>query len=69
MEMHAHVPKMGRTLGHWLVEGAFIVISVALGFCVMQVREERQNRELATRVRQGSRSGGAIESLDSRAVR
>jgi hypothetical protein len=27
MEMHAHVPKMGRTLGHWLLEGFFIVIS------------------------------------------
>jgi len=50
MEMHAHVPKVGRTLGHWLLEGVFIVISVALGFWVTQVREERQNRELATRV-------------------
>jgi hypothetical protein len=53
MEMHAHVPKMGRTLGHWLLEGLFIVISVALGFWVTQVREERQNRELAARVLQG----------------
>src|SRR6476661_811023 len=53
MEMHAHVPKMGRTVGHWLLEGLFIVISVALGFWVTQVREERQNRELAARVLEG----------------
>lgn len=53
METHAHVPKMGRTLGHWLLEGAFIVISVALGFWVTQVREDRQNRELAARVLRG----------------
>jgi hypothetical protein len=53
MEMHAHVPKMGRTLGHWLLEGFFIVISVALGFWVTQHREERQNRELAARVLKG----------------
>ena len=50
MEMHAHVPKIGRTLGHWLLEGLFIVISVALGFWVAQVREERQGHELAARV-------------------
>jgi len=53
VEMHAHVPKMGRTLGHWLLEGLFIVISVALGFWVTQVREERQNRALATRILKG----------------
>jgi len=53
MEMHAHVPKMGRTLGHWLLEGLFIVTSVALGFWVTQFREERQNRELAARILKG----------------
>src|SRR5215471_5076725 len=53
METHAHVPKIGRTLGHWLLEGLFIIISVALGFWVAQVREERQNRELAARVLKG----------------
>jgi hypothetical protein len=53
MEMHAHVPKIGKTLGHWLLEGLFIVISVALGFCVAQVREERQGHELAARVLKG----------------
>ena len=53
MEMHAHVPKTGQTLGHWLLEGLFIVISVALGFWVTQVREERQSRELAARVLKG----------------
>jgi len=53
MEMHAHVPKPGRTLVHWLLEGVFIVLSVALGFWVTQIREERQNRELAARVLKG----------------
>src|SRR5437764_813082 len=53
MEMHAHVPKIGKTLGHWLLEGLFIGISVALGFWVTQVREERQSRELAARVLKG----------------
>src|SRR6266542_6859355 len=53
MEIHAHVPKIGQTLGHWLLEGLFIVISVALGFWVTQVREERQSHELAARVLKG----------------
>ena len=53
MEMHAHVPKIGKTLGHWLLEGLFIVISVALGFWVTQVREERQSHQLAARVLTG----------------
>jgi hypothetical protein len=53
MEMHAHIPNMGKTLGHWLLEGLFIVISVALGFWVTHVREEHQNHELAVRVLNG----------------
>ena len=53
MEMHAHVAKPGRTIVHWLVEGVFIVVSVALGFWVTQIREERQNRELVMRVLEG----------------
>ena len=53
MEMHAHVPTLGKTLGHWLVEGLFIVISVALGFWVTQIREERQSHELVARVLNG----------------
>jgi hypothetical protein len=53
MEMHAHVPKVGRTLSHWLLEGVFIVLSIALGFGVTQLREEHQNRELAARVLKG----------------
>jgi hypothetical protein len=51
--IHAHLPKIGKTLGHWLLEGLLIVISVALGFWVTQMREERQNHELATRVLKG----------------
>jgi hypothetical protein len=53
MEMHAHVPNMGKALGHWLLEGLFIVLSVALGFWVTQIREEHQNHELAVRVLNG----------------
>src|ERR1700680_1174365 len=53
MEMHTHVPRVGSTLGHWLLEGMFIVISVALGFWVTQIREERQSHELAARVLKG----------------
>ncbi len=53
MEMHAHVPHVGKTLGHWLLEGLFIVISVALGFWVTHLREERKNHELASRVLHG----------------
>ena len=34
VEMHAHVPKIGTTIGHWLLEGLFIVISVGLGFWI-----------------------------------
>ena len=56
MELHAHVPKIGKTLGHWVLEGLFIVISVALGFWVSQVREERQSHELAARVLKGLES-------------
>ena len=50
MEMHAHVPKIGKTAVHWLLEGLFIVMSVALGFGMAQFRESRLNHELAARV-------------------
>ena len=63
MEIHAHVPKIGQTLGHWLLEGSFIVISVALGFWVTQVREERQSHELAARVLKSLRRHEALQLL------
>jgi len=50
MEMHAHVPKVGSTLKHWLIEGTFIVLSVGLGFWVSGIRERNQNKELVDRV-------------------
>lgn len=49
MEIHAHVPKLGKTAGHWLLEGLFIVVSVLLGFGVAQYREHQAERELAAR--------------------
>jgi hypothetical protein len=47
MEVHAHVPHMGRSWTHWLLEGAFIVVSVLLAFGAGQWREQRVNRETA----------------------
>ena len=42
--------RIGRTPPQWLLEGLFIIVSVALGFAVAQYGEHRSNRELATRV-------------------
>jgi hypothetical protein len=56
MEIHAHVPKIGKTAVHWLIEGFFIVISVGLGFAMAQYRESRDNRELGARVLQSLRA-------------
>lgn len=39
-----------RSLPHWLLEGVFIVVSVALGFAVGQYGERRSERALADRV-------------------
>ena len=50
MEIHAHVPKIGKTPAHWLLEGLLIVVSVGLAFGVAQFRESRENHELAARV-------------------
>lgn len=44
---------MGKSLPHWLLEGLFIVMSVALAFGVGECREYRANRELATHVLRG----------------
>ena len=48
--MDVHLPKIGKTPAHWLLEGVFIVLSVALGFGVAEYRESRANHELAARV-------------------
>ena len=50
MEIPAHVPKVGKTPVHWLLEGLFIVLSVGLAFGVGQYRESRADHELAARV-------------------
>lgn len=42
-----------RTVPPWLLEGAFIVVSVLLGFAVAQFGEYRSNRELVARVLTG----------------
>jgi len=50
MEIHAHVPKMGKTASHWLLEAIFIVTSVGLGFALAGYRESRAEHELARQV-------------------
>ena len=50
MDIDVHMPKIGKTAVHWLLEGFFIVVSVGLGFGVAQYRETRANHELAGRV-------------------
>ena len=50
MDVDVHMPKMGKTAVHWLLEGFFIIVSVGLGFGVAQYRESRANHELAGRV-------------------
>ena len=42
-----------KSVPHWLLEGLFIVVSVALGFAVAQFGEYRANRELVARVLAG----------------
>jgi hypothetical protein len=56
LEIHAHVPKPGKTWPHWLLEGLFIVASVLLAFGVAEFREARADRELAARVLNGVRA-------------
>ena len=53
MEIHGHVPKLGKTTVHWLLEGLFIVVSVLLAFAVGAFREARADRELTVRVLTG----------------
>jgi predicted nucleic acid-binding protein len=49
VKANSDVARVGRTLPHWLLEGIFIIVSVALGFGVAQFNEYRDNRELAAR--------------------
>jgi len=53
VEIHGHVPKLGKTTVHWLLEGLFIVVSVLLAFAVGAFREARADRELTVRVLTG----------------
>jgi hypothetical protein len=50
VELHGHVPKIGKTPAHWLLEGLFILVSVGLAFGVAEFREHRANHELTARV-------------------
>jgi hypothetical protein len=46
----------GKKTSQWLLEGAFIVLSVALGFAVSQFGEYRNDRQLAQRMLQSIRT-------------
>ncbi len=46
MDAPTPAPKVRKTVPHWLIEGLFIVVSVALGFGVGQYGEYRSNQEL-----------------------
>src|SRR3954471_2446318 len=50
MEIHAHVPKIGKSATHWLLEAIFIVASVGLGFALAGYRESNREHELVGRV-------------------
>jgi hypothetical protein len=43
-------PAAGKKAMHWLLEGAFIVVSVMLGFAVTRYGEYRDERDLAARM-------------------
>jgi len=49
VETRAGAAKVRKTPPHWLLEGLFIIVSVALGFGVAQFGEYRNNRQLASR--------------------
>lgn len=49
MRLRRFLPASGKAVP-WLLEGVLIVISVALGFWVTQVQQDRQDHALADRV-------------------
>jgi hypothetical protein len=48
----SNAPRVRKPLPQWLLEGAFIVVSVVLGFAAAQYGEYRSNRERALRALQ-----------------
>jgi hypothetical protein len=50
VEGEPHRGAARKPLPHWLLEGAFIVVSVVLGFAAARYGERRGERELADRV-------------------
>jgi hypothetical protein len=50
MRTRAFFAGSGRAAVPWLLEGILIVISVALGFWVTQIQQDRQDRVFAERV-------------------
>ena len=52
----SNAPRVRKPLPQWLLEGAFIVVSVVLGFAAAQYGEYRSNRERALRALQNLQS-------------
>ena len=50
------IPSSRKAAAAWLLEGAFIVVSVALGFAVSQFGEYRNERQLARQMLESIRS-------------
>jgi hypothetical protein len=50
VEAEVRIPKVGKTVSHWVLEALMILVSVGLAFGVAEYRESRANHELATRV-------------------
>jgi len=50
VDADVRIPKVGKTMSHWVLEALMILVSVGLAFGVAEYRESRANHELATRV-------------------
>ena len=53
MRFDFHLPKLGRTTVRWIMEATLIIVSVAIGFAVSELREYRADQSLATQVLRG----------------
>jgi hypothetical protein len=57
-------PATGRTPIHWLLEGAFIVVSVVLGFTITEYGEYREERKMRRAAWDTALSTGSLRLID-----
>jgi hypothetical protein len=50
VDTEVRIPKVGKTVSHWVLEALMILVSVGLAFGVAEYRDLRANHELARRV-------------------